>query len=85
MPTFEYKCLKCDRIEEVIQTPQERDNNKAEYCSICASKMEKLVIQKFIGIDGHTLLPPTRRNITSYPGGTTKKGERKPPKRKGWS
>ena len=43
MPTYDYKCLKCDfKIEMYHSIPVGKHNNHKEYCLTCSGRMERV-------------------------------------------
>ena len=49
MPIYEYECMKCGEIEEVIQKFSDKALTKCKYCS---GKLQKLVSQSTFHLKG---------------------------------
>jgi len=49
MPIYEYECMKCGEIKEVIQNFSDKPLNKCKHCS---GKLQKLVSQSTFHLKG---------------------------------
>ena len=49
MPLYEYKCLKCENVVEVLQKLNDRPLRK---CKLCSGKLEKLISRTSFQLKG---------------------------------
>ena len=49
MPLYEYRCLKCEHVTEVLQKLSDRPLRK---CKLCSGKLEKLISRTSFQLKG---------------------------------
>ena len=49
MPIYEYECIKCGSVEEVIQKFSDKPHSK---CKLCSGKLQKLISQNSFHLKG---------------------------------
>ncbi|MBU2622611.1 MAG: zinc ribbon domain-containing protein [Proteobacteria bacterium] len=49
MPIYEYECIKCGQVEEVIQKFSDKPHSK---CRLCSGKLQKLISHNSFHLKG---------------------------------
>ena len=80
MPLYEYRCLKCGRVSEVLQRINDRPLRK---CEICSGRLKKLISRTSFQLKGggwfsHGYGPaPAKPKASEKSSGTSAKSESK--------